>query len=568
MLEAADSIGTSGYLIANEYNVERARRILTVHAKKARSSALAVTCWDGITLGTKLLGNSSGARGIYDKVLCDVPCSADGTLRKHREAAANFRNSFGFVVNDLHMTQIDLLTTALKLLKPGGRVVYSTCSLNPVENEAVIRSIIERFQGKVCLVDLHGAEEFEGGEAAEHVDKVLPGASLRRVTCMRGLSTWEIPEGLQKRVDQDRQYAKEVEQRDADTIVDEAAVIGTPEKPIRRRPRKIPPSIYPPSSPDNRLKACARICPHLESVMGGFFVAMLEKTEEFTEDERNDGEVDANQPGLAKRLQEKRKWRRDLSAGWGLMCRPYSLSTNCFDPAPAHVSPWAHYGISEDAIGSDNLLLYTGHGKEYPSKVCYCSPELARLVVNVLERDALVHEEVDGDNSNARRNPELGVALPFIQLGLTLFKRMRYDKFMPHLKCRYSLSQDGIELLLRHQTKRRLRFVERADFVAFLRRPLETGIPMPEFLKLCGLEKDPENPGRTRPVSEGSKGEESKVKILGIESCNDEVGHCLVTYECGKAFGLTSLITGQGLLIRAEKHEVDLLLGELTESAE
>jgi len=71
----------------------------------------------------------------FDLIICDVPCSGDGTLRKAPDIWSKWKITDGI---NLHKKQISILKKGLNLLKEGGRLVYSTCSLNPIENEAVV----------------------------------------------------------------------------------------------------------------------------------------------------------------------------------------------------------------------------------------------------------------------------------------------------------------------------------------------------------------------------------------------------------------------------------------------
>jgi 16S rRNA C967 or C1407 C5-methylase (RsmB/RsmF family) len=76
----------------------------------------------------------------FDRILVDVPCSGDGTFRKLPE-----KDWKAWTVQthlQLHKVQLRLLLRALQLVKKGGRVIYSTCSLDPIENEAVVASAI------------------------------------------------------------------------------------------------------------------------------------------------------------------------------------------------------------------------------------------------------------------------------------------------------------------------------------------------------------------------------------------------------------------------------------------
>ena len=73
----------------------------------------------------------------FHRVLCDVVCSGFGTLRRKPEIRYKPLES----IAGLPELQYGILATAARYLKPGGRLVYSTCTLNPAENEAVV----ERF---------------------------------------------------------------------------------------------------------------------------------------------------------------------------------------------------------------------------------------------------------------------------------------------------------------------------------------------------------------------------------------------------------------------------------------
>ncbi|KDE06502.1 hypothetical protein MVLG_03154 [Microbotryum lychnidis-dioicae p1A1 Lamole] len=76
---------------------------------------------------------------LYDRILADVPCSGDGTLRKNLAIWKEFTPGNG---TGLHSLQLRILLRGIALLKPGGRLVYSTCSMNPIENEAVLSAAL------------------------------------------------------------------------------------------------------------------------------------------------------------------------------------------------------------------------------------------------------------------------------------------------------------------------------------------------------------------------------------------------------------------------------------------
>ena len=98
-----------------------------------------------------------------------MPCSGDGTIRKAPDIWAKWTPGGA---NSLHPLQLQIAMHACRMLKVGGLMVYSTCSFNPVENEAVVAEILRRAAGSVELLD---------------VSQTLP--NLKR---MLGLKKWFI----------------------------------------------------------------------------------------------------------------------------------------------------------------------------------------------------------------------------------------------------------------------------------------------------------------------------------------------------------------------------------------
>ena len=77
----------------------------------------------------------------YDLILCDLPCSGTGTLARNPEIRLRLEPA---ELGRQAARQRAILENALRHLAPGGRLVYSTCSLEPEENEAVVEPLIER----------------------------------------------------------------------------------------------------------------------------------------------------------------------------------------------------------------------------------------------------------------------------------------------------------------------------------------------------------------------------------------------------------------------------------------
>ena len=76
----------------------------------------------------------------FDRVLVDAPCSGTGTLRRNPEIRWRISPAD---IDDLSGRQRQLLANAARVVKPGGRLVYSTCSVEPEENEAVVQAFLE-----------------------------------------------------------------------------------------------------------------------------------------------------------------------------------------------------------------------------------------------------------------------------------------------------------------------------------------------------------------------------------------------------------------------------------------
>ncbi|XP_057783832.1 multisite-specific tRNA:(cytosine-C(5))-methyltransferase-like [Salvia miltiorrhiza] len=147
----------TGMVIANDLDVQRCN--LLIHQTKRMCTAnLIVTNHEAQNFPScHLHRNAENIKGPgirqlqFDRVLCDVPCSGDGTLRKAPDMWKKWNAGMG---NGLFGLQVQIAMRGLALLKVGGRMVYSTCSMNPVENEAVVAEVLRRCKGTIELVDV------------------------------------------------------------------------------------------------------------------------------------------------------------------------------------------------------------------------------------------------------------------------------------------------------------------------------------------------------------------------------------------------------------------------------
>lgn len=131
----AQMVGESGMVLGNE---PTRTRLNTLRANlQALNLIQAVTCsWSGQELA---MPDASPDRG-WDCIQLDPPCSGWGTTDKHPGVLELWK---GDKVKPLVALQRHLLSKAAKLVRPGGRVVYSTCTTNVDENEAQVRFALE-----------------------------------------------------------------------------------------------------------------------------------------------------------------------------------------------------------------------------------------------------------------------------------------------------------------------------------------------------------------------------------------------------------------------------------------
>lgn len=142
-----------GCVIANDADYSRAQMLIH-QLHRSGTTGMAVINHPGQFL-PELSVNKVGSirqKFLFDKILCDVPCSGDGATRKLPIKWAKWHTSDGMI---LHPLQLAILMKAINLLKKGGYLVYSTCSLNPIENEAVVNALFQKVGKGLELVDIH-----------------------------------------------------------------------------------------------------------------------------------------------------------------------------------------------------------------------------------------------------------------------------------------------------------------------------------------------------------------------------------------------------------------------------
>jgi 16S rRNA (cytosine967-C5)-methyltransferase len=115
--------------------------------------------------------------GQFERILVDVPCSGTGTLARHPEIKWRLKPED---LDALHRKQAAILRAALGHLTPGGRAVYSTCSLEFEEDEAVVEEVLA--ESDDCqLLEMRGELELlhQSRELAWDLDSLVSGNFLR-----------------------------------------------------------------------------------------------------------------------------------------------------------------------------------------------------------------------------------------------------------------------------------------------------------------------------------------------------------------------------------------------------
>ncbi len=141
--QIAQYMENSGIVVANDVKGDRLAA-LGINMQRVGS-------YNHIT--TMMQGQQFANAGIvFDKILLDAPCSGTGTIRKSPKTILMWNPD---MVKRLAKVQKELIMTAWKILKPGGTLVYSTCSLEPEENEGVISHLLEIAKdAKMSAIDL------------------------------------------------------------------------------------------------------------------------------------------------------------------------------------------------------------------------------------------------------------------------------------------------------------------------------------------------------------------------------------------------------------------------------
>lgn len=145
----ASKLSNQGLMIANDIHTLRAK-ILSENVERFALTNTIVTNSDPIKF-TDILPE------FFDKIILDAPCSGEGMFRKLDQAIDTWSMD---KVNECAYIQRQLLDAAMTLLKPGGQLIYSTCTYNTIENEEQVNYLLEHYDcSLIPLPHSHGMAE-------------------------------------------------------------------------------------------------------------------------------------------------------------------------------------------------------------------------------------------------------------------------------------------------------------------------------------------------------------------------------------------------------------------------
>jgi NOL1/NOP2/sun family putative RNA methylase len=141
--QMAMMMNNQGLIVANDYKGQRLQS-LGINLQKNLLTNVIVS----LMPGKRFHGFE------FDKILVDAPCSGTGTIRKSLKTIHIWNPK---MITKLARQQKELIVSAFENLKPGGEMVYSTCSVEPEENEGVVDYLLEKFDNaEVVKVTLPG----------------------------------------------------------------------------------------------------------------------------------------------------------------------------------------------------------------------------------------------------------------------------------------------------------------------------------------------------------------------------------------------------------------------------
>jgi len=144
--QMAATMKNSGLIIANEVKFGRIK-ILASNLERCGVMNTIITKRDG----TALCKRFKQKNFLFDKILLDAPCSGEGTIRSTPKTLEMWNIK---TIENLSKLQKSMISSAIEILKPNGKLIYSTCTHAPEENEEIIDFALKNFNVKIQKINL------------------------------------------------------------------------------------------------------------------------------------------------------------------------------------------------------------------------------------------------------------------------------------------------------------------------------------------------------------------------------------------------------------------------------
>ncbi|PYG88862.1 NOL1/NOP2/sun family putative RNA methylase [Ruminiclostridium sufflavum DSM 19573] len=151
-VQMAAGMKGQGLLVANDINADRVKALV----KNIELCGIK----NAVVLNEMPDRLSRSFEGYFDKILVDAPCSGEGMFRKDEDAVRSWEK---YKCEKCCGMQRDILGQVDRMLKPGGSILYSTCTFSPEEDELMIESFMNQHEGSYELVEIPKAGGIEGG---------------------------------------------------------------------------------------------------------------------------------------------------------------------------------------------------------------------------------------------------------------------------------------------------------------------------------------------------------------------------------------------------------------------
>lgn len=397
----------TGFVVANDNDLKRSYLLATQLQRLSNMIPhTLITVHDATQYPNFYLSDdeTGGMKRVkFDKILCDVMCSGDGTLRKSPDMWKRWSPSLAWGV---HAFQIQCAMRGFHQLRDGGTLVYSTCSLNPIEDEAVVAEILRRTNGRMELVDC--SQRFPSLQYSP------------------GITTWRV-------MDSHGNFLESADQSHSE---------GS----------RITASMFPPTEEEAKkmnLHLSMRMLPHKHNT-GGFFIAVLRKLpakDQQEEEEEEESKKTDTTPIPEETTKEKKGFIKKIKGRSPQEEIYVSPDANQLD------SIYNFFGISEERLPRQNLFVRmdpnatknkqsTKRSKSESKKVYYMSDTVQKVV-------SQNHQTPRWNISNA---------------GLRVFEHYPAS----FSECQYRISQEGVDLLFEYICDERTIMFTVEDFKTFL----------------------------------------------------------------------------------------------------